>query len=131
VGIWETTSSGELISFAQGLVDTYLPDETAPSSEGGAGGEDLKTKWGSVDTGFSSYTMTQCGTVCGSDHISWNLTSYPAVYVAESSFEEMYGAQAFHSTLDAVDGSKTDWSWKHVGRFVRLGVAWVVEMGEA
>ncbi|KAJ3403742.1 hypothetical protein HDU80_003778 [Chytriomyces hyalinus] len=64
---------------------------------------------------------TACGYGC-SDHASWTRAGYPAAFLFETPFEE--SNPRIHSANDRVEFI----NWKHVEKFVRVAVAYVVEM---
>lgn len=60
IGFFESNVDANLTTFATKLVDEYIP-----------------LKW----------NMTGCGSVCGSDHMSFNKVGYPVAFANEALFE--------------------------------------------
>jgi leucyl aminopeptidase len=61
IGVFDTNVNQNLSDFTTSLIDKY---------------------------NTISWTYTNCGTTCGSDHISWNMTGVPAIFAVEGKFCE-------------------------------------------
>ncbi|KAH7106739.1 Zn-dependent exopeptidase [Auriculariales sp. MPI-PUGE-AT-0066] len=73
------------------------------------------------------WNMTGCGTSCGSDHMSWTKAGYPAIFATEGLFED--GPRTIHTHKD--DLNQEGYSFSHMLHFVKLGLAFVVELSVA
>ncbi|BGP19530.1 hypothetical protein JCM10213_000129 [Rhodosporidiobolus nylandii] len=68
---------------------------------------------------------TQCGYAC-SDHGSWTRNGFPSSCLAEGKFAD--SNPNMHSTADIVDRPDGAYSFGHIAQFVRVGVAFAVEL---
>ncbi|KZP13852.1 Zn-dependent exopeptidase [Athelia psychrophila] len=64
----------------------------------------------------------------GSDHMSWTKAGYPAAFAAEGLFENF--APNVHTVYDAIENGG-QYSFEHMLEFVKLGIAFVVELSAA
>lgn len=84
--------------------------------------KDLAVKYLGLKTREMGTTL--CNYEC-SDHASWNRQGYPSAFPFESSFDNMN--HKIHTAKDNMDTVNVE----HAIRFVKLGAAWIAEMGEA
>ncbi len=70
-----------------------------------------------------SWTFEACGYAC-SDHASWNAQGYAASFPFEATIHEIN--PYIHTTQDTLE--KLDHSVEHVEKFVKLALAYMVEM---
>ncbi|KAH8826115.1 hypothetical protein DL96DRAFT_1556645 [Flagelloscypha sp. PMI_526] len=86
------------------------------------------------------WAYTNCGNRCGSDHISWNRTGFPAMFVYDrefvfltwgkdthSAFFIAIGSDVyFHTSQDTID--QPGFNYTHGVEFVKFGQAWITEL---
>ncbi|KAH8818677.1 Zn-dependent exopeptidase [Flagelloscypha sp. PMI_526] len=99
IAIYDTDSNANLTRFGAGLVEKY---NTVP------------WKW------------TNCGNSCGSDHIPWNRTGYPSMYVFERIFERRGDDETYHTIHDTM--YQPGFNLTHAVEFVKFGLAWITEL---
>ncbi|KAH8826118.1 Zn-dependent exopeptidase [Flagelloscypha sp. PMI_526] len=73
------------------------------------------------------WAYTNCGNRCGSDHISWNRTGFPAMFVYDREFVFPIGSDVyFHTSQDTID--QPGFNYTHGVEFVKFGLAWITEL---
>ncbi|KZP19025.1 Zn-dependent exopeptidase [Athelia psychrophila] len=101
IAFFDTNTDKNLTRFGTQVVEEYLP---------------------------LGWNTTNCGTSCGSDHMSWTKAGYPAIFVAEGLVENF--ADGIHTINDNLD-SQGQYSFEHMLEFVKLGIAFVAEYSVA
>ncbi|KZV80603.1 Zn-dependent exopeptidase [Exidia glandulosa HHB12029] len=73
------------------------------------------------------WNYTNCGPVCGSDHMSWTKAGYPAIAATEGLFWDLPLTE-IHTPRDDLNVKGGEYSFKHMLEFVKLGVAFIAEV---
>ncbi|KAH8798014.1 Zn-dependent exopeptidase [Flagelloscypha sp. PMI_526] len=99
IAFFNTNTNENLTSFATSLVDKY---NTIP------------------------WAFTNCGKICGSDHMSWNQSGYPSMFALEKVLDAPPYSDTAHTSLDTM--TQEGWNLTHAAEFVKLGLAYVMEL---
>ncbi|KAH8796015.1 hypothetical protein DL96DRAFT_1094137, partial [Flagelloscypha sp. PMI_526] len=93
IGIFDTNINANLTTFGTTLIDKY---------------------------NSISWEYTNCGQMCGSDHMSWNFSGYPAMFVSEGPFHDppLPYYDRIHTSRDIV--GQPGWNLTHITEFVKL-----------